>query len=67
MKKVKITIHKDGTQKIEVFGAVGDECEKLTRELERRLGTQAGERVLKPEYHETEQESESEREREAGS
>ena len=30
MKKMKITIRKDGTQKIEVLGAVGDECVTFT-------------------------------------
>jgi hypothetical protein len=64
MKKIKITLHKDGTQKIEVIGAVGDECVKLTEELERRLGTQVGERHRKPEYDATV--AEEERIRESG-
>jgi hypothetical protein len=58
MKKMKITIHKDGTQKVEVLGAAGEECVQFTRELEKRLGTPIGERELKPEYHETESETE---------
>jgi len=58
MKKIKITLHPDGTQKVEVLGAVGDECLAFTAELEKRLGTQVGERQLKPEYHETEAERE---------
>lgn len=58
MKKIKVTIHKDGTQKIEVLGAVGEECVAFTQELEQRLGTQVGQRELKPEYHETESERE---------
>ena len=62
MKKMKITIHKDGTQKVEVLGAVGPECVEFTRQLENRLGTQLGERELKPEYHETETETERDRE-----
>ena len=65
MKEMKITIHKDGTQKIEVLGAVGNECLEFTREMERRLGTQVGERVLKPELEQTE--TESEHDYEAGS
>ena len=65
MKKMKITIHKDGTQKIEVLGAAGEECVQFTREMEARLGGQMGERELKPEFHESE--TETEREREAGS
>jgi len=62
MKKIKITLHKDGTQKIEVLGAVGESCKEFTEALEKRLGTQEGERVLKPEYHETESEVERDRE-----
>ena len=62
MKKIKITLHKDGTQKIEVIGAVGAECVEFTRQLERRLGTPLGERELKPEYHETQTETERQRE-----
>ena len=56
MKKMKITLRKDGTQKIEVLNAVGDECLAFTRELEARLGAPAGERELKPEYHESDTE-----------
>jgi len=58
MKKMKITLHRDGTQKIEVLGAVGPDCLEFTREMERRLGVPLGERVLKPEYHESEAEVE---------
>ena len=58
MKKIKVTIHKDGTQKVEVIGAVGEECVQFTQELEERLGSTIGERVLKPEYHESETEME---------
>jgi len=64
MKKIKITLHKDGTQKVEVLGATGAECVALTRDLEARLGTPTGERVLKPEFEQTESEVETERERE---
>jgi len=64
MKKIKITLHKDGTQKIEVLEAVGAECTELTKGFEQRLGPQVGERVLKPEYHETQQEIEQQREME---
>jgi len=58
MKKMKITLHQDGTQKVEVLGATGPECIQFTRELEQRLGSALGERELKPEYHETESETE---------
>ena len=62
MKKMKITIHKDGTQKIEVLSAAGEECVEFTQQMERRLGSQVGERELKPEYSETEHEAERDRE-----
>ena len=62
MKKMKITIHKDGTQKVEVLGAVGDGCMQFTQELEKRLGTPLGPRELKPEYHEIETETERDHE-----
>ncbi len=62
MKKIKITLHKDGTQKVEVLGAAGPECVEFTRELEGRLGAPVGERELKSEYHETEPEIETDRE-----
>ena len=62
MKKMKITIRKDGTQKIEVLGASGEECLAFTQQLEQRLGVQDGERVLKPEYSEVEPEVERDRE-----
>lgn len=62
MKKIKITLHKDGTQKVEVLDAVGSECTEFTRALEQRLGAPIGERTLKPEYHELQQEVERQRE-----
>lgn len=63
MKKMKITLSPDGTQKIEVLGAQGEECLEFSRTLEKRLGVPAGERVLKKDYHETVQ-AEGERDRE---
>ena len=60
MKKIKITLHPDGTQKIEVLGAVGDSCVEFTHELEERLGKPLGERELNPEYELDEQEYEGE-------
>ena len=62
MKKIKITLHKDGTQKVEVLGAQGAECVEFTRQLEQRLGKPMGERTLKPEYDSTERETEREKE-----
>jgi hypothetical protein len=65
VKKMKITLHKDGTQKIEVLGAVGDECLAFTQEIERRLGRQEGERELKPEFEAAEREVERDYEAES--
>lgn len=62
MKKIKITIRKDGTQKIEVLGAQGSECVEFTADLERQLGTAADERVFKPEFEDTEKDQEIHRE-----
>ena len=62
MRKIKVTIHKDGTQQVEVLGETGPDCLEFTRELEERLGKQEGQRVLKPEYEMTEHESEPEQE-----
>ena len=58
MKKVKITIRKDGTQKVEAVDVVGESCVELTRSFEQRLGKVVGERVYKPEHEMTEQERE---------
>jgi Protein of unknown function (DUF2997) len=63
MKRIKITIAKDGTQRVEVLGAQGTECIKFTEKLEQRLGVPVGERTLKPEC-ELECESEHIREQE---
>ena len=52
MSKIKITLRKDGTQKVEVVDAVGQDCVELTRQLEGRLGAATGKRELKPEFHE---------------
>ena len=51
MRKIKVTLRKDGTQKVEVVDAVGTDCVELTRQLEGRLGVAAGKRELKPEFH----------------
>jgi len=61
MKKLKITIHKDGTQKLEVLEGCGPDCVEFTKALENRLGKQEGERELKPEFSETVSEAEQER------
>ena len=64
MKKVKITLTKDGTSHIEVLGASGEECIEFTKELEHRLGTAVGDRELKSEYYETAGETEQQHEAE---
>ena len=47
---IKFTIKQDGTVTEEVFGAVGNECESLTRNIEEKLGVV--QRVEhKPEYY----------------
>ena len=62
MKKIKITIRKDGTQKVEAVDVVGDSCVELTQSFEKRLGKVEGERVYKPEHEMPEQEDEHDRE-----
>ena len=62
MKKIKVTIHKDGTQHVEVLNGAGEDCTEFTSVLEGRLGKQEGERVLKPEYYEEEHVVETDRE-----
>ena len=47
---IKYTIKQDGTVTEEVIGAVGNECENLTRNIEKKLGEV--QRVEhKPEYY----------------
>ena len=49
---IKFTIKQDGTVTEEVIGAVGNECENLTRNIEEKLGVvQTVEH--KPEYYQT--------------
>jgi len=66
MKKIRVILLPDGTQRIEVLGASGDECVAFTRSLERRLGRAVGERTLKPEYGDRPSEAEAERKERAG-
>ena len=47
---IKFVIHQDGTVTEEVIGAVGNECESLTKNIEEKLGVV--QRVEhKPEYY----------------
>ena len=51
---IKFIIQQDGTVTEEVIGAVGNECESLTKNIEEKLGVvQRVER--KPEYYEQKQ------------
>jgi len=62
MKKMKITLRKDGTQKVEALQCTGEDCVLFTHQLENRLGTPIGEREFKPEYYERETETERDHE-----
>ena len=54
---IKFTIKQDGTVTEEVIGAVGDECESLTKNIEEKLGVV--QRVEhKPEYYQQKQTTE---------
>ena len=54
---VKFIIRQDGTVTEEVIGAVGNECESLTKNIEEKLGVV--QRVEhKPEYYEQKQTTE---------
>ena len=52
MSKIKITLRKDGTQKVEVVDGAGPDCVERTRPFEDRLGVATGKRELKPEFDE---------------
>lgn len=47
--KIVILVNEDGSYEIEVFGAKGTECEALTKDLMKALGT-VTETRQKPEY-----------------
>ena len=54
---IKFIIKQDGTVTEEVIGAVGNECENLTRNIEEKLGV--AQRVEhKPEYYQQKQTTE---------
>ena len=54
---IKFIIKQDGTVTEEVFGAVGNECERLTKNIEEKLGVV--QRVEhKPEYYKQKQTTE---------
>ncbi len=47
---IKFTIKQDGTVIEEVKDAIGDKCEVLTSEIEKKLG-EVESRIHKPEYY----------------
>ena len=47
---IKFTIKQDGTVTEEVIGAVGQECEHLTRSIDDKLG-KVTQKLFKPEYY----------------
>ena len=51
--KIKFTIRQDGLVTEEVFGAVGKECENITRSIEEKLGNVTY-LETKPEYYQQE-------------
>ena len=53
-RSIKFTIRQDGTVTEEVMGAVGNECENLTKRIEERLG-QVEKVEYKPEYYQQKQ------------
>ena len=51
--RLKFSIRQDGTVSEEVFGAVGNECENITRSIEEKLGNVTYVET-KPEYYQQE-------------
>tara|TARA_Y100001936_G_C15705639_1_gene473293 strand:+ start:113 stop:331 length:219 start_codon:yes stop_codon:yes gene_type:complete len=47
---IKFTIRQDGTVTEEVIGAVGQECENLTRSIDDKLG-KVTQKLFKPQYY----------------
>lgn len=47
---IKFTIKQDGTVTEEVIGAVGQECENLTRSIDDKLG-KVTQKLFKPQYY----------------
>ena len=50
---IKFTIRQDGTVAEEVFGAVGNECQDITKSIEEKLGNVTYVET-KPEYYQQE-------------
>ena len=47
---IKFTIRQDGTVTEEVIGAIGQECEHLTRSIDDKLG-KVTQKLYKPQYY----------------
>jgi hypothetical protein len=56
VKKIKFNISKTGEVNLEVLGAVGKECEKLTEDFESLLGSISN-KTFKDEYYQTKEEN----------
>ena len=48
--QIKFIIRQDGTVAEEVFGVIGNDCENITRTIEKKLGS-LNYREVKPEYY----------------
>ena len=48
--KLKFTIRQDGYVTEEVFGAIGNQCQEITKSIEEKLGTLET-RQFKPEFY----------------
>jgi len=51
---IKFTINQDGTVSEEVFGAIGNECENITKSIEENLGKVTYVET-KPEYYQSQE------------
>ena len=54
MNRIVFKIHQDGTVTEEVQGAVGNSCEKITEEIEKKLGVVEN-RIHKAEYYQAQE------------
>ena len=52
--KLKFTIRQDGLVTEEVFGAIGNECQEITKSIEEKLG-EVSYVETKPEYYQTQE------------
>ncbi len=54
MNRIIFTIRQDGSVTEEVQGAVGNECERITEEIEKKLGV-VEDRIHKTEYYQAQE------------